>query len=112
MLKLVSTQDPRILFCQAAFYLHDLQHILLPGVVASQVQDFALSFVQLHEVPVSSFLQPVGIHLVYQTLLPICVISKLARVVNGLSLDFVPLISTHWAHLFSLFSDSYGTIKG
>lgn len=30
----------------------------MPGVVLSQVQDFAL-FIELHEVPVSPFLQPV-----------------------------------------------------
>lgn len=35
----------------------------MPGGVLPQVQDFALLLVDRHEVPVSSFLQPVGVPL-------------------------------------------------
>ena len=34
------------------------QHVLVHGVVPSQVQDFALALVELSEAPVSPFLQP------------------------------------------------------
>ncbi|GAB0175715.1 cAMP-dependent protein kinase inhibitor alpha [Grus japonensis] len=54
-------QDPQVLFCQAAFQLGSPQHVLVPGVVPPQVQDFPLPFVELHEVPDSPFLQPVKI---------------------------------------------------
>jgi len=50
-------QDPQALFCQAAFQMSGPQ----PGVVPPQVRDFALLFVDLPEVPVISFLQPVEV---------------------------------------------------
>lgn len=39
------------------------QYVLLHGVVPSQVQDFAVLLVELHEVLISPFLQPVEVYL-------------------------------------------------
>ncbi|KAK4830289.1 hypothetical protein QYF61_009492 [Mycteria americana] len=55
--------DPQVLFCQTAFQLVCPQHVLVPGVVPSQVQDFALALVELHGAPASPFLQPVKVPL-------------------------------------------------
>ena len=55
---LVST---KVLFCQAAFQPSGSQHIPVPGVVPPQVHDFALLLVELHDVPVGPFLQPVKV---------------------------------------------------
>ncbi|KAK4832039.1 hypothetical protein QYF61_020554 [Mycteria americana] len=63
MFNSVSTRIPQVLFCQAAFQLAGPQHILVPGVVPSQVQDFALFLVELHEIPVGPLLQPVEVPL-------------------------------------------------
>ncbi|KAK4828339.1 hypothetical protein QYF61_026000 [Mycteria americana] len=68
-------QDPQVLVCQAAFQTDSPQSVLVHGVsspghgIPPQVQDFALPLVELHEVPVSPFLQPVEF----------CIISKLAE---------------------------------
>ncbi|KAK4806786.1 hypothetical protein QYF61_005582 [Mycteria americana] len=79
-------QDPQVLFCQAAFQLGGPQHVLVPGVVPLQGQDFALPLVELHEVPVSPFLQLVEVplddsmtlwHISYSS--HFCVTSKLAE---------------------------------
>ncbi|KAK4811750.1 hypothetical protein QYF61_005318 [Mycteria americana] len=51
-------RDRQVLFRKAAFQLGRPRHILLPGVVPPQLQDFALLHIELYEVPVSSFLQP------------------------------------------------------
>ncbi|PKU46076.1 hypothetical protein llap_3645 [Limosa lapponica baueri] len=51
-------QGLRVIFCQAAFQLRGHEHVLVPGIVSPQVQDFTL-LVELHEVPVSPSLQPV-----------------------------------------------------
>lgn len=51
------------LFCQAAFQSVGLQHILVDGDVPAQVQDFALAFPELHEVPVGPFLQSIEVPL-------------------------------------------------
>ena len=56
-------QDPQVFFCQAAFQPGGPQHILVHGFVPPQVQDCALLFVELDEVPVSPFLQPVVVPL-------------------------------------------------
>lgn len=53
-------QEPQILFCKAAFWTVDFQHVLVAGVIPQQVQDFALLIVELYEVPVSPFLQAVN----------------------------------------------------
>lgn len=47
-------QDPNVLFCQAALQLCGPQYMLVPGVVPSQMQDFA-RLVEHHEVLVSPF---------------------------------------------------------
>jgi len=52
-----------VLFCQATFQMTGHQHVLGHGVVTPWVQDFALLLVELHEVPVSPFLQPVKVPL-------------------------------------------------
>lgn len=36
-------------------------HVLLPGIFLPQVQDFVLSFIEVPEVPVSSFFQPIDV---------------------------------------------------
>lgn len=41
----------------SGFQLVSSQHTLVPGVAPAQVQEFMLPFVELHEVPVSPFLQ-------------------------------------------------------
>ncbi|PKU44133.1 hypothetical protein llap_5545 [Limosa lapponica baueri] len=46
-----------MLFCQAASQVGGPQHILVNEADPPQVQDFVL-LVELHEVPVSPFLQP------------------------------------------------------
>jgi len=58
----------------------------MPAVVPPHMQDFALPSVELHEVPVSPFLQPVQVSLDGSTTLsrvsyfsPFCVICKLAE---------------------------------
>ncbi|KAF1440525.1 Zinc finger RNA-binding protein, partial [Pygoscelis papua] len=56
-------QDPRVLFCQAAFQLGGCQHILVHGVVPRWLQNFALPLVELHEIPIGPFLQPVEVPL-------------------------------------------------
>ncbi|GAB0186707.1 ectonucleotide pyrophosphatase/phosphodiesterase family member 3 [Grus japonensis] len=58
-----SCADSQVLLCRAASQLAGLQHLLVPGVVPPQVQDFALPLVGLHEVPVNPFLQPVEVPL-------------------------------------------------
>lgn len=50
-------------FCEAAFQLGGPQHILVLGVVLSQVKDFALLCVELQEVPVRPLLQPAEVPL-------------------------------------------------
>ncbi|KAK4832374.1 hypothetical protein QYF61_022229 [Mycteria americana] len=70
-----------------ALQLDSTWHILVPGVVPPQEeQDFALLLVELHEIPVSPFLQPVKVPLDGSTTFwPIshssqfCVISKLVK---------------------------------
>ncbi|KAK4826730.1 hypothetical protein QYF61_010983 [Mycteria americana] len=78
--------DPQVLLCRATFQLGVPQHILEHGIVPPQVQDFALSLDELHEVPVSPFLQPVQVPLDVSTTLwcvshssQLCAISILAE---------------------------------
>jgi len=52
-------QDSHVLFSKA-FHLGDPQPVLMHGVVPPQVQHFDLLLVELHEVPVSLFLQSVS----------------------------------------------------
>ncbi|GAB0181886.1 cAMP-dependent protein kinase inhibitor alpha [Grus japonensis] len=56
-------RDSQGLFCQAAFQLSSPQYVLVDGVVPPQAQDFALPLVELCEIPVSPFLQPVEVPL-------------------------------------------------
>jgi len=56
-------QDPLALFRQAAFQWDGSQHLLVHVIVHPWVQDFALLLVDLHEVPVDPFLQPVEVSL-------------------------------------------------
>lgn len=58
-------QNPQVLFCQAAFQLGGFSrwHVLVPGVVHYQVQNFALLLVELHKVIVSPALQPIKVPL-------------------------------------------------
>lgn len=69
---LVSIRTPKGLLCTAAFQLGSSQLVVVPGVVPSQGQDFALPLVELHEGPVGPFLQPVQVPLdISTTLWPI-----------------------------------------
>ncbi|GAB0193852.1 mitochondrial enolase superfamily member 1 [Grus japonensis] len=79
-------QDPQILCSKVAFQLVSHHHVLMPGVVPPQVQDFAFVLVELHEVPVGSFLQPLEVALDGSMILwfindtcQCCVISKIAE---------------------------------
>lgn len=54
-------QDPQGLFLKAVFQLGGYQHILVHGVVPSQVQNFTLPFSKLHKGPVSPLSQPVKV---------------------------------------------------
>ena len=57
-------QDPQVLFCRAASQLSGLQHVPVPGVVSPLAEDFLLLFlIELHEVPLRSFLQLVKVPL-------------------------------------------------
>lgn len=51
------------IFYQAVFQLGDPQRILVHGVVLPPVQDFGLLLDELHEVPVSPFVQPAKVSL-------------------------------------------------
>ena len=55
--------DIQILFCKVAFQPGSPRDVLVPEVVPPQVQDFAFSRVELHEVPVIPFLQPAEVTL-------------------------------------------------
>lgn len=50
--QLVIHQKLQLLLCQLAFQMDSAQHVLVPGVIPPQVQDFVLPFVELYEVPV------------------------------------------------------------
>ena len=63
MVNLVSTRTPRSFSVKLLSSWVGPQHILVHGVVPPQVQDLALAFVELHEVPVSPFLQLVEVTL-------------------------------------------------
>lgn len=52
-------QDPKVFPLPAAFPLGVPHPVVLPGFVSPQVQDLAFPFVELKDVPVGSFLQPV-----------------------------------------------------
>jgi len=76
----------QVQFWKAAFQLGEPQHILVPGADPPQVQDFALPLAELHEVPVSSFLQTAEVPLDGSTTLwsvshfsQFCNISKIAE---------------------------------
>lgn len=56
-------KDTQVLFCNTAFQIGDLQHILVCGIVPYKVQDLALFIVELHRVPVSPFVQLVEVPL-------------------------------------------------
>ena len=60
-----STMSPGV--CTAAFQLGVPQRVLVQGLVPSQVRDFALPRGELHEGPVSPFLQPLRAPLVGST---------------------------------------------
>ena len=61
--QLVVQQDTRDLFCRAASCTVSPETVRLHGMIPSQAQDFALAFADLHEVPLSPFLQSVHIPL-------------------------------------------------
>lgn len=54
-------QDPQGLLCKAAFQLVGPQPVLMPAVILAQEQEFVFSFVELHEIPVSLFLQSIDV---------------------------------------------------
>lgn len=43
-------QAPQVVFCQMAFQLFAPQHVLVPGVDTSQVQDFTLLLVEPQDI--------------------------------------------------------------
>lgn len=49
---------PKVLLCRAAFQSVSPQPVLEPGIIKAQVQEFALSFVEPHEVFLFSFFLP------------------------------------------------------
>lgn len=54
-------QDHQVIFCQVALNLGVPSHVLVPGIVSPQMQDFEFLCFELHEVPVSPFLQTVKV---------------------------------------------------
>ena len=79
----VRTPDP---FPQSCLPAWQPRHILLHRFIPPQVQDFALLFAELHEVPISPFLHPVEVPPKSSTTLwcisqssQFCTISKLAE---------------------------------
>ena len=62
MFNLVPTTTSRA-FSAKLFSLVSHWHVLVPGLVPSQVHDFAFLLVELHEVSVSPFLHPVKVPL-------------------------------------------------
>lgn len=55
-------QDHQVIFVRAAFQLSDSQHRLVPGIGHPQMQDIVF-LVELYEIHVSPFLQPVEVPL-------------------------------------------------
>jgi len=53
--------ETQVLFCKVVLQLGSPEDVQMPEIVPSQVQDFAFSLVELREVPVSPFLQPVKV---------------------------------------------------
>ncbi|KAK4832345.1 hypothetical protein QYF61_021874 [Mycteria americana] len=51
--------DPHVLFCKADFQPVGRQHVLVHGITLPQVQDLAFASAEIHEVPISPFVQPV-----------------------------------------------------
>lgn len=70
--QLSTWQDCYVLFCRTAFQLSGRQHVLVPGAVPPQTQDFKFVLVELHEVSLISFLQPVRVPLDAQPSGAIC----------------------------------------
>lgn len=67
-------RDSPVPSCRAAFQMGSHLHVLIPGLLCPQVQDFALLLIEFHEVPISPLLRPFRICLeavVYQVLLPV-----------------------------------------
>lgn len=58
---IVSLVTPRILLCRTDFQLVDLQALLVPGIIPTQMQYFAFSFTEITEILLSPILQPVQI---------------------------------------------------
>lgn len=56
-------QDPKVFPLPAVFPLGVPHPVVVPGFVPPLVQDLAFPFVELTEVPVGSFLQPVEVFL-------------------------------------------------
>lgn len=50
-------QETQVFFCKAAFQANVSKHLLVPGAMPPQVQNFTLPFVLLHKVSVDPFLQ-------------------------------------------------------
>lgn len=133
MFNFMSSRTPRIprTFCRTAFQLGSWQHVLVPGVVLPELQDFALSLSKLHDVPAIPPVQPIKIPLdgcaalwwvcflssvlllrVHSNSLSRSIMKKLNRMgpsiepwgtllIIDLQLDLVPLTTTLWAWLFS-----------
>ncbi|PKU41106.1 hypothetical protein llap_8596 [Limosa lapponica baueri] len=76
--------DSQALLCRASFQPVSLQPMLVHGVIPPQRQGFAVPFVELHEVPLCTFLHPVEITLNGNTTIhcinnsfQFCIITKL-----------------------------------
>lgn len=49
LVQLILNQALCAFFCKAAFRLFSLQHVLMHGVIPSQVKKFAFPFVEIHD---------------------------------------------------------------
>lgn len=56
-------QDPQVFLGKAVFQLVSPQHVLMHGVISPQGKNFVFLHVEMHEVRLSPFLQPVQIPL-------------------------------------------------
>lgn len=88
-------------FSAKLFQMVSPQHVLVHGVISTEVQDSAFLYLKFHKVPVNLFGQPVGVPLSGSATL--CCISHSSQlaVISRASSHFKPLVMTfnsvgHW----------------
>lgn len=84
--QVVAHQNQKVHFCKAVVQFVALQHVPVPGVIPSQLQEFALPFVEFYKICLRPILQNFKVPLDFSTTLwwtnhlpPFCMICKLAE---------------------------------